>query len=135
MTTDLVTVEPEAPLARAVERMLEARAGSTVVVSPHDAPVGIVTSSDVLRATLETEAGLTDVGVDEVMSDPLVTIDPDATVNRALELMAEHGIKKLPVIDGLTLVGVVTTTDIARQLPEQVAAIRALEAKGVRKSE
>lgn len=135
MTTDLVTVERGDPLSTAVERMLESRAGSAVVVSRDDAPVGIVTNSDVLRATLETGQPLSDIPVDGVMSEPLVTIEPTADVNRALDTMADHGIKKLPVISGLTLVGVVTTTDIARQLPEYVAAIRGLEAKGSRRSE
>ena len=134
MSTDLVTVGRDAPLSAAVERMLEARAGSAVVLSPDGAPVGIVTNSDVLRATLDTGRPLSEIVVEDVMSAPIESIEPTADVNRVLDRMAEHGIKKLPVIEGLDLVGVVTTTDVARQLPEYVAAIRNLEAKGSRKS-
>ena len=135
MTTELVTVERGAPLSTAVERMLEARAGSAIVLSPDDAPVGIVTSSDVLRAALESGTALESVPVADVMSAPLETIEPSADVNRVLDTMAENGIKKLPVLEGLRVVGIVTTTDVARQLPEYVAVIRNLEAKGSRKPE
>lgn len=135
MTTEVITAERGESLADAVERMLAGRAGSVVVISDADAPVGIVTSSDVLRATLEAGTPLADLTVEEALSEPLVTIEPDAPVNRALDTMADHGIKKLPVIDALSLVGIVTTTDVARELPDYVSTVRNIEAKGSRKHE
>ena len=135
MTREVITVGRGDPLAHAVELMLAAGAGSAVVTSDAEAPVGIVTSSDVLRATLESGATLADLSVDDAVSEPLVTIEPGAPVTRALDTMAEHGIKKLPVLEALSLVGIVTTTDVARELPDYVSTIRNIEAKGSRKRE
>ena len=131
MSTELVTVERDASLATAVEAMLDARTGSALVIDDR-VPVGIVTSSDVLRAVLESGRPVDALDVDGTMSRPLVTIEPTATVTRALELMAEEGVRKLPVVEQLSIQGVVTTTDIARQLPEHVAEVRRLESKGGR---
>lgn len=128
MSTELVTVERGAALSSAVEGMLAAGAGSALVIDD-GAPVGIVTSSDVLRAALESGSALDAVGVAGAMSSPLVTVEPSATVTRALEVMEEHGIKKLPAVEQLNVKGIVTTTDIALRLPEHLAEVRRLQSR------
>lgn len=128
MSAELVTVERSEALSAAVEGMLEASAGSALVLDD-GAPVGIVTSSDVLRAALEAGSALDGVEVDGAMSSPLVTIEPSATVTHALEVMAEHGIKKLPAVEQLNVRGIVTTTDIALKLPEHLAEVRRLQSR------
>lgn len=129
MATDLVTVARGEPLAVAVERMLAAHAGSAIVVEDDEIPVGIVTNSDVLRSMLETGDTLRDVTAASVMSTPIETVKPDDTVKRALRLMAMYDIKKLPVVDDLDLVGIITTTDIARRLPDHIEEVRRIEAQ------
>ncbi len=52
------------------------------------------------------------IRVSEVMTSPVVTISPDATVDQALHTMLSHGISGLPVLDGDRLVGIVTKTDL-----------------------
>jgi CBS domain-containing protein len=85
--------------------------------------VGVVSERDLLRASLSTlssfgsdqrRAFLQAVEIGRVMSQPPITIGPDATVEEAAHLMADHKIGCLPVADGNTLLGLVTETDVLR---------------------
>lgn len=57
------------------------------------------------------------------MSDELVTTTPESSVVGALRDMQTHGIKKLPVVEDLSVAGIVTTTDIAAHWPERVSEV------------
>lgn len=122
MVKSVETVPPETTVEEAVVTMLEHRIGSILVVD--QGPIGIVTRSDVLRELLERDGSLTKMTVTEVMTEDPVTIAPGASVETALRTMEEHEIKKLPVIAGLELVGIVTMTDLARHLPDRVNELR-----------
>lgn len=110
MTTDLVTVSIEESLQEAVTRMLDARVGSAIVENA-GAPVGIVTETDVLAVGTSFDRSFDGIPVSRAMSRNLVTTGPETTLDDAIETMHDHGIKKLPVVDGDELVGIVTMTD------------------------
>ena len=83
--------------------------------------VGVVSQRDLLSASLSTVMGLPaeeqirflkGVKIAEVMSAPPLSISGEQTVQQAARLMAEHKIGCLPVVDGTTLVGIVTETDV-----------------------
>ncbi len=83
--------------------------------------VGVVSERDLLRASLsnltefgsdERRAFLTVVEIARVMSAPPIVIEPDAGVQEAARVMAEQRIGCLPVVDGDTLVGMLTETDL-----------------------
>jgi acetoin utilization protein AcuB len=85
--------------------------------------VGVVSERDLLRASLsalsgvgteERRAFLGAVEISEVMSEPPITIGPEAKVEEAAHLMAEHKIGCLPVLEKEELVGMVTETDLLR---------------------
>ena len=122
MVKSVETVPPETTVKAAVERMLDRRIGSILVVD--EGPIGIITRSDVLRELLDRDGSLTKMTVSEIMTEDPVTIAPGASVETALRTMDEHDIKKLPVIAGLELVGIVTMTDLARHLPDRVNELR-----------
>lgn len=125
MSTKLITVPLGVTLDAAVNEMLGNRVGSVLVVDG-DEPVGIITETDVLAAGSGTERPFSDIPVSRAMSPNLVTIDPDATAESAIERMQEYGIKKLVVTEDGTLTGIVTTTDLVvhrTDLAEDVTAI------------
>jgi CBS domain-containing protein len=122
MSTPVVTVPPDATLQQAIGAMLNDRVGSAVVVE--HGPVGIITRSDILRATYHEETALSKLTVRAGMSDDLVTTTPETTVTKALRTMQSHNVKKLPVLSEMGLVGIVTMTDIARHQPERVRTAR-----------
>jgi CBS domain-containing protein len=85
--------------------------------------VGVVSQRDLFRSALAVALGygeraqktlLKTLPVKEVMSEPAITIAPDATIQEATRLMLEHKIGCLPVVEGHTLVGIVTETDLLR---------------------
>lgn len=118
MSTPAVTVTPETTLQAAIGTMLEHQIGSVVVVDA--AVTGILTRSDVLRAAYYEGGSLDSIPVSRGMSSDVVTTTPSTTLRPALDTMEANKIKKLPVMDDLELVGIVTMTDIAREMPSQV---------------
>lgn len=126
MTTDPVTCGPDATLRTAGERMLDRGVGSVVVV--RDAvPVGILTETDAVRAGVGTDRPFDDIAVREVASHPVVTTTADVTARKAVRRMKDEGIKKLPVVEGDELLGIVTRGDVASHYHEIVREAQALD--------
>ncbi|WP_059170020.1 CBS domain-containing protein [Bacillus sp. FJAT-27445] len=74
--------------------------------------VGIITDRDiVIRGTAEKHPGST--RVEDIMTEKLYTISPDATTEEAARIMAEHQIRRLPVVEGDKLLGIVSLGDFA----------------------
>jgi CBS domain-containing protein len=113
MTSPVVRVKPDATLYDAIEQMLKHKIGCVVVVDA--GPVGILTRSDVLRTVYRSKASLSEQPVRHGMSEDPVTTTPGSAVKTTLATMEANGIKKLPVMEDLELVGIVTMTDIATQ--------------------
>ena len=126
MSTELVTVPLAASVHEAVKRMLQAGVGSVIVTHESD-PVGILTETDALIAGYRTARSFEEIPVKPAMSRPLQTIAPEATVRAAVDQMHREAIKKLAVVEGLDLVGIITATDIATKHDALVAEALALD--------
>ncbi len=83
----------------------------SVVVLRNGVPVGMLTERDILRG-LVIYKGLPELKVGKLMSSPLITCSPETPILKAFALMHEHHIRRLPVMDGNKLVGIVTERDI-----------------------
>lgn len=112
MTREMCTVRPDTNLREAISLMNERRVGS-VVVTENDRAIGILTDRDVLqrvvKGRLETRSK-----VGDVMSEPVVEIPPDLSVDEALTVMRTRNVKNLPVTSRGRLVGMITSDDISR---------------------
>lgn len=117
MSTPVVTVDIEASLAHAVEQQLDAGVGSVVVLDDGN-PCGIVTENDALGAALQTGRALTEIPVGKLAHGSVVTTQPETPVQTVARQMAEEDVKKVPVLDGIDLVGILTLTDIVWHLSE-----------------
>jgi len=125
MTTDVAVAGMTEPLNEAVHRMLERNVGC-IVVTDWGSVVGIVTKGDVLRKAFLRGLEAREVSVKVAMSHPVVSIDPDSTIEEASKVMIAKHVSKLPVITDKRLVGVVTMTDIIRAEPTQVGYLQEL---------
>ncbi len=112
MTRDVVTVTPEDTVERAVRTMVERDIGS-VVVQDNGEPVGLFTERDVTRRILD-DSGLLKRRLGDVMSSPVVTAEPGQQIVDAFELMNAKNVRRLPVVEGGRLVGIVTERDLLR---------------------
>ncbi len=110
MTREVCTASPEETLHVAAKKMIEFGVGSIVVVVGGE-PKGIVTEKDILKIIAENKLP-SEVRLEEIMSSPVITIQPKTSVREAAKIMLKKGIRRLPVIDGGKLVGIVTDTDI-----------------------
>lgn len=115
MVTRLITIEPSQSVTELARLMSVAQRGAVIVARGHKA-LGIVTERDIARRVVAAGHDPDYLTVDKIMSSPLVTTTPEASLAAAAKLMTENGVRRLPVIDGGKLVGIVTPTDIARHL-------------------
>lgn len=118
MTTDVVTCPEDATLSDAVGALLEHGVGSVILVSEEGNPTGIVTETDALRAGYETDDPFSEIQVGDLSHGAVVTAKTDETVQHVARRMAGEGVKKVPVIDGIDLVGIITLTDIVWHLSD-----------------
>ena len=112
MTTDVVTVTPDATVRDALRAMVEHDIGSVVVVDGGTA-VGVFTERDVTRHLL-TGVALLDGRVGALMSTPPVTVAPSEQVVDVFEVMNGRRVRRLPVVEDGRLLGIVTEGDLRR---------------------
>ena len=114
MTANPLTVSPSASVAEAYQTMKEKRVRRLPVVAG-DLVVGIVSLGDLREALSSKPAS----AIGDIMSQPVVTIEPEASLRRAALQMIEHRIGGLPVVASGALVGIITETDIFRVFAQQ----------------
>ena len=110
MSGKVFSVTPTQSVTEVARVMVQGRVGSAMVI---DGPwlLGIFTERDALRAAA-SGADLTTAAVKDWMTNDPVTVGPDTDTQEAAALMATHGFRHLPVVDGDTVVGVVSLRDI-----------------------
>jgi CBS-domain-containing membrane protein len=123
MIPKVITVKKEATVKEAVELMNKYEIGCLVVVE-NGMPVGIITERDLLKRVLAKLKGLRNMNVMEIMSKPLISVEPKVQIEEAAKLMFEKNIKKLPVVEKGKLVGLVSLTDLLRIQPQLIKLYR-----------
>jgi CBS domain-containing protein len=114
MTKSVISVDASMTANGAAKMMEDAKVGS-IIVMENNTPVGIVTDRDfAIKIVAQGFSGTTPVK--QIMSSPLFSINPDETIRTAADLMHDRGIRKLPVMDGEKVVGIITATDIVNLL-------------------
>jgi CBS domain-containing protein len=112
MTQTVVTAPPQASVRDVAELMRDRNVGSVVLADSHEHPVGFITDRDlavsVLADARDIQAAATDFA-----SAPVVTATVAMDLEEAAALMVRHGIRRLPVLDGDRLAGIVTLDDLA----------------------
>lgn len=128
MTEQVVTVGPEDDLSVVYDLMDSRRIRHLPVVEEGEL-VGLVTQRDLLRGALGEAGGLPmsaqremlrSIQVDAVMVSEPTTVEADTTLREAGELLLEHKLGCLPVVEGNELVGIITESDFVRYTVEQV---------------
>ena len=110
MARDVLGVAPETTLVEAARRMHERRVGAVVVLDG-ERLVGILTERDVLRAVATDRV---DGPVSDSMTRDPDTVDADEQAGHAAAVMIHGGFRHLPVVEGETVVGMVSIRDLVR---------------------
>lgn len=111
MTTDIVSLDQSASLNESVEKMLKENIGSIPVLNEKHNIVGIVTERDF---ALSMAGVLTDELVKDVMIEDVITTTPGTPIESLTKIMVRNNLRRIPVVSGNELVGIVTSTDVLR---------------------
>ncbi len=123
MVDDVVTIEADATVEKAVDLMNKHEIGCLIAVRGGKA-VGIVTERDMLSRVLAMTRDPERTKVSDIMTSPLVVADPQMDLEEAGRLMFKMKIKKLPIVSKGNLVGLLTLTDVARFQPQIIKILK-----------
>lgn len=115
MTALIITAEADTLVKEAAKLMAAEDVGS-LLVTKADVLVGMVTRQEMISAHLLSEESYRDLTLEDIMITPVVTIGPEADIGQAVALMNQTGRRRIPVIEGNDIIGLVTATDIIRVL-------------------
>jgi CBS domain-containing protein len=137
MTSEgLATATLDTTLAEIAERMRDENVGAIPVVDEDEKLCGIITDRDIVVRAIAEGEDPQECTAEEILSEQLHTIDPDADLEDAADLMARHQIRRLPVVEDEVVVGMISLGDIAVKSEEDEAS-DVLEdvSEGVRQSD
>jgi CBS domain-containing protein len=117
MTKDPRSIGPSASVVEAARLMRDEHIGS-LLITDGDTLVGVITDRDITTRVVAEAADLATTSVGDVYSQDLISVEPENELEEALRLMARHQVRRLPVVEGGRLVGIVAQADIALTLSE-----------------
>lgn len=130
----VVTVHRDTSIADCASLMHDRHVGTVVVVEENllkKRPVGILTDRDIAIEVVAFGVDATLVRAEDLMRQTVVTVGRDAAVSQAVALMLEHGVRRLPVVDGEgALSGIISADDVWLLLTEQAKALAGVIRKG-----
>jgi|YelNatPaOPRAMG01_1025707.scaffolds.fasta_scaffold08182_7 CBS domain-containing protein len=114
MTKNVVKSDKDSTIYDLARLMDQNRIGC-IVIAEDDKPIGIVTERDIITKCLAKEMNPREVKAKDIMSSPVITIEPDAEMLEAAKVMVSRMIRRLPVVENNKLVGIITTSDMIRE--------------------
>jgi CBS domain-containing protein len=115
-----VKMETENQNIQAVCKVMdENNIGSIIIVALGNSsvkPVGIISERDIVRIIGKLNPVLLHMPIKDLMSKPLITLSPDSTIMDALQTMQQKNIRRIPIVDKETVLGIITDKDIFRAI-------------------
>ena len=118
MTANVKTAMESQPIREVCKMMYQNKNGSMLILkntiddnkSDDKKPIGIVTERDIVRLMGSSDMSLDNIPVGELMSSPLITINPNNSIKDAIEIMEQKDIRRLPVVDNKGKMGELSRT-------------------------
>lgn len=121
------SIQPEATVYAAIERMADKEVGALLVLEA-DKLVGVVTERDYIRKVALQGKSSQTTQVREIMTSPVIYVNPADTLEKCMALMTLRRVRHLPVLDGEQLVGIISMRDLVKAIiAKQVSLIQQLE--------
>ena len=126
-TNEIWSVLPTNTVFEAIQVMADKRAGALLVMDGVKLE-GIISERDYAREVILKGRSSKKTLVGEIMSSDVITVAPTDSVQSAMEVMTQHHIRHLPIVDGTTVVGVVSIGDLVKDvISDQQSTIEQLE--------
>ncbi len=115
MTTGVISINRDASVENAMKKMFERRVTSLIVEKKRKGDnVGIVTRKDIINAVIAENRDPERIKVEDIMSEPLLSVSPDFSIENLSRLMAKTNLRRFPVVEDDKIVGLVSNSDIIR---------------------
>jgi CBS domain-containing protein len=124
MSSPVVTTDEQAPSNKIAKLMNENKFGCVIVTDKDGKPLGIITERDLVIRVLANNMKPEKIKAKDVMTSPLATIDPDASISDAARRMSRLDIRRLGVIYRGDLIGLISSKDILGVMPELLETIQ-----------
>jgi CBS domain-containing protein len=124
MTSPVVTLGEDASSNKIAKSMDENNLGCVIITNKAKKPVGIITERDLVKRVIAKNAVPDTINAKEIMTSPLVTIEPEATISEAARRMSRLDIRRLGVVYKGNLVGLISSRDILGVMPELIETIQ-----------
>lgn len=124
MSSPVITVEENALANRVAELMDKHDVGCIIVTTKEEKPIGVITERDLVLRVLAKNAKPDALKAEEVMTSPLITIEPDATITETARRMSRLNIGRLGVVYKGRLVGIISSKDVLGVMPELLEIIQ-----------
>jgi len=124
MSSPVITVGEDATVDKAAKLMADGHVGCILVTSKEGKPLGIITERDFVTRVLAKNIQPNKLTAKEVMTSPLITIDPDETLSEAARRMSQLDTRRLGVMYKGDLVGIISSKDILAIMPELLEIIQ-----------
>lgn len=118
MTPGAECIGANEPVLLAAHKMAELDVGALPICGPDERLKGVLTDRDIVTKVLAADKDPASVSAGELAQGEAVTIGADDDASEILRTMSAHKVRRLPVIDGHVLVGMVAQADVARALPD-----------------
>jgi signal-transduction protein with cAMP-binding, CBS, and nucleotidyltransferase domain len=116
MNKAVIVIDINSDIPAIAKEMVSRDAGS-VIVTENGKAMGIITERDIVKGIVTEDRRPSEVKASEILSTPLITIEPETNVIKASEIMLKANIKRLPVLENGRIVGVISNTDILLVTP------------------
>jgi len=117
MTADPACVTSSQTVREAAQVMADKGVGAVPIRGEDDQLKGMITDRDIVVKVIAEGKDLRAVTVGEMAQGEAITVDADDDANEIMKTMAEHKVRRAPVVDGQRLVGIVSLADVAHALP------------------
>jgi CBS domain-containing protein len=111
--TEVATIEPEASIRRAADLLRVKNIGALVVMSG-TAVLGLISEREIVHAFSSHGDAAASMPVKEIMRYGVITISPDDSINRVMQLMTRHRVRHMPVLREGKLAGIISIGDVVK---------------------
>jgi diguanylate cyclase (GGDEF)-like protein len=123
MSKDVLTANKKDSIISMLERLQKHRIGAVVVINDENTPIGIITERDIIQSLVAYKNDIFTKQVQDIMSAPVLTVEPEEDIESAAILMTLHSIRRIPVTKENKLVGFITYRDITNALRKSYSSL------------
>ena len=114
---DIITLDKDLSVKSAIKLMVRRNIGSVVITGERSSPIGIVTERDILKSIAYRKTK-PETKVEEIMSEPLISVEANETLGEAAEMMIKKKIRRLLVTQNDKYIGIITQRDLQRLMTD-----------------